>query len=85
MSPTLLPADNYIVINKSIITEEDKNFIMAAIPDGDKYVAKKIPVELGEETSYYVEITSDELEEEMLIITDSTGVKEGKKVNVVIE
>lgn len=67
------------------ITEEDKNFIMAAIPDGDKYVAKKIPVELGEETSYYVEITSDELEEEMLIITDSTGVKEGKKVNVVIE
>lgn len=27
MSPTLLPADNYIVINKSIITEEDKKIL----------------------------------------------------------
>lgn len=78
-------ADVYAVPYDIFIEEAEKNFIMAAIPDGENYIAKKIPVELGEESTYYVEIISDELTEGMIILFDSTGIKEGKKVNVVIE
>lgn len=67
------------------ITNLDNLFIMVAEPDGDSYTARKIDVELGEESSYYVEIISDELEEGMFVIFDPTGIKEGKKINVTIE
>lgn len=67
------------------ITNPDELYIMVAEPDGDSYTTRKIDVELGEESSYYVEIISDELEEGMIIISEPTGLKDGKKINVVIE
>lgn len=67
------------------ITNLNDLYIMIAEPDGDGYTTRKIAVELGEESSYYVEVISDELEEGMFVIYDSTGIKEGKKVNVVVE
>ncbi len=67
------------------ITNPDKAYIMVAEPSGDSYTTKKIDVEVGEETSYYIEIISDELEEGMIVIYEPTGLKDGKKINVIIE
>lgn len=67
------------------ITNPDELYIMVAEPDGDSYVTRKIDVEMGEASSYYTEIISDELEEGMIIISEPAGHKEGKKINVVIE
>lgn len=67
------------------ITNPDELYIMVAEPDGDSYVTRKIDVEMGEASSYYTEIISDELEEGMIIISEPAGLKEGKKINVVIE
>ncbi len=67
------------------ITNPDELYIMVAEPDGDSYITRKIDVEMGEASSYYTEIISDELEEGMIIISEPTGLKDGKKINVVIE
>ncbi|MBR5513377.1 MAG: HlyD family efflux transporter periplasmic adaptor subunit [Ruminococcus sp.] len=67
------------------ITNPDDLYIMVAEPDGDSYVTRKINVEMGEASSYYVEIISDELEEDMIIISEPTGLKDGQKINVTIE
>lgn len=67
------------------ITNPDGLYIMVAEPDGDSYVTRKIDVEMGEASSYYTEIISDELEEGMIVISEPTGLKDGKKINVVIE
>lgn len=77
--------DVFAVPYDIFIMDSSDYYIMAAIPDGDDYIAKKIPVEVNEATSYLVEINSDEIEEGMLIISETSGVKEGKKVKVNVE
>lgn len=49
----------------SIGTDEDGNvYVYQAVPgNGDSYTAKKVPVEVGIESDYYTQISSDELSE----------------------
>ena len=74
----------YDIFPENILNPDEK-YIMVAEPDGDSYITRKINVETGEEASYYMEIISDELEEDMIVISEPTGLKENKKINVVIE
>ena len=77
----------YDAFPTTIIDESDLH-ILVAEPDGESYVARKVPVKLGEESStysFFVEVISDELEEGMLIISDPTGIEEGQKISKVIE
>lgn len=81
--------DDVLAVPYDVFSEDTTNledlYIMVAEPDGDSYTTRKINVELGEASTYYVEIISDELEEGMIVIYDSIGIKEGKKINVTIE
>ncbi len=74
----------YDIFPENILNPDEK-YIMVAEPDGGSYITRKINVETGEEASYYMEIISDELEEGMIVISEPTGLKENKKINVVIE
>ncbi len=74
----------YDVFSDDIMSPDDL-YIIVAEPSGDSYTTRKIDVQIGEESSYYVEIISDELEEDMIVISEPTGLKDGKKINVIIE
>lgn len=87
---------NEIIIDKTddvlavpydaIIDEaEGKSFVMAAIPDGDSHVVKKIYVEVGFESDYYVEVSASELSEGMYLLSYPEDYSEGDKVNILIQ
>ncbi len=65
----------------AVITDVDgTSYVYVAVPNGDKYTAKKVTVTLGMETDFMLEIASDELNEGDLIITSPQAVSEGATV-----
>ena len=76
--------DNVLAVPYDSIREnEDGTFsVFVAEPDGEGYVAREHFVDKGMETNYLTEITSSDLTEGSLIITDVLTVSDGQKVTV---
>lgn len=66
-------------------TDETKKYVLAAVPDGDKYITKKIYVETGFESSYYIEASADELKEGMYIVCYPEFYVEDIKIDVTVQ
>lgn len=68
----------------SIFEEEDLTYVYKAEENGDTYNIKKVKVTVGEESDYYTEVSSDELQEGDLIINYPDQVSDGDSVKIYI-
>ena len=68
-----------------IISEKDKDYIYVAVEqnkDKNKYIAKQIPVEIGFESDYDVEVISNEFTDNMKVISDILNIKNGQEIKI---
>ncbi len=68
-----------------IINEKDKDYIYVAVEqnkDKNKYIAKQIPVEIGFESDYDVEVISNEFTDNMKVISDILNIKNGQEIKI---
>lgn len=68
-----------------IINEKDKDYIYVAVEqnkDKNKYIAKQIPVEIGFESDYDVEVISNEFTDNMKVISDISNIKNGQEIKI---
>lgn len=84
VSIILQEADNvYGIPYDAVLTDPDGSSYIFAAEAGERgYTAKRVPVEVGMESDFYVEISGSELTDGMLIITNPTGISEGMPVPV---
>ncbi|WP_044974135.1 HlyD family efflux transporter periplasmic adaptor subunit [Ruminococcus sp. HUN007] len=62
--------------------ENGNNYVYRAVKKGDEYVAEKVNIEKGYESSFYVEVKSDSLNEGDLIVGNVTTHNEGDRIKV---
>ncbi len=66
--------EEYVVPLSAIETEDDKSYVSYQVTDAEGNITtERIEVTLGEADSYYVQISSPELQDGMKIISDMTG------------
>ena len=58
------------------------NYVFKAVKKGDEYVAEKVSVKKGYEADFYVEVTSDQLNEGDLIVGNASEHHEGDKLKI---
>ncbi len=67
----------------AVLTDPDGSTYVLAAEAGEKgYTAKRIPVQVGMESDFYVEISGDGLTDGLLVITNPAGITEGMPVPV---
>lgn len=71
-----------IPFDAAITNEKGENVIYTVAESEQKYIAKQINVTTGMETDFYIEISSDELEDGMKIINDASAVHDGMYVTL---
>lgn len=74
--------DAYVVSSNSIINNNDDHSIYVAEKQDKQYVIKEIPVSLGTEGDYDVEIIGDELSDGLIVINDPMKYKVGQVVKI---
>ena len=76
--------DDALAVPYSAISEEkDGTFtVVVAEENGDTHTAKKVKVEKGLDTSYLTEVTSSELKEGDIILTDPSYITDGQTLNI---
>lgn len=77
--------DVFAVPYDAVIEENEQNYIMVAEPSGDTYKSKKVKVETGVMTNYFVEVVGTELQEDMIVIYAPEEVEEGMTISVNLE
>ena len=67
----------------AVLTDPDGSTYVLVAEAGEKgYTAKRIPVQVGMESDFYVEISGDGLTDGLLVITNPAGITEGMPVPV---
>lgn len=74
--------DAYILSGNSIVNNDDSHSIYIAEKQDKKYVIKEIPVSLGTEGDYDIEIIGEELYDGIIVINDPMKYKVGQVVNI---
>ena len=77
--------DVFAVPYDSIVRHDDTDFIMAVEPTGSDYIVKKLPIEKGVESNYFIQISGEGLVDGLKIIYNPKEVHEDMVVSIKIE
>lgn len=84
LSITIAEKNNIYTVPYDAVTQnpDGSNSIYVAEKNGGGYVVSVIPVEIGMQTDFYIEVTGDGLKDGLMVISTPVDLKSGEAVNL---
>lgn len=74
--------DNYAVQYDAVFEENGETYVYRAVKNKDGYIAEKVRVTLGKRSSFYIEVTDSELNENDMILGNASELSEGQRIRI---